>query len=422
MLKTIDFGNQSKAKCIDPFKIDEKPGNMESNAEGLDAQPFKLKLPSKAQNLKEKSPVKGFGRKQGKKLNNVSKKATCLSKYVTKMPLKDAPSSEFDVRKSRGTEDPPLPSLSGSPKKQRRSSRSSNLGSNLGLPPLSEIDPTVFYELPEDVRKSISEAYKQRNQFLNVKQWSSNMLSSIETSENCLYDTSERGKPGRDDCFKTNEDSMVSEPNPKGDEIFVNDESAYPKHISDVVIGNANGSYFDIVEDKEENQPILAEKDVSNPLEGISTFGDEELTLSTIDPEVLKALPPHIRNEVLQSVKLQNKRTLRSNETVQLQANKKVPAKGRIKEKTDRSKLQFEKRKQESTRQKKIFTTQTCKDTVPNVTVLSKTSHSVGATMQLEENVEAKGIEEETKAVPRCNSCESVVRLCFISVEHKISI
>ncbi|XP_065060995.1 DNA repair protein REV1-like [Rhopilema esculentum] len=408
MLKTIDFGNQSKAKCIDPFKIDEKAGNTESNVEGLDPQQVEIKLPSKAHTLKEKSPVKGFGKKQGKKLNNVTKKATSLSKYVTKIPLKDALSGEFDVRKSRGTEDPPLPSLSGSPKKEGRSSRSDNFGSNLGLPPLSEIDPTVFYELPEDVRKSISEAYKQRNQVLNVKPCSSNMLSIIEASEKCLYDTSENGKSGRNDCLKTNEDRLVSDPNPKGDEIFFNDESAYPKHVSDALVENANRPYFDTVEDKEQNQPVMTEKDVYNPPESISNFGDEELTLSTIDPEVLKALPPHIRDEVLQSVKLQNKRTLRSNENGQHQANKMLPAKGRIKEKTDKSKMQFEKRKQESTKQKKIFTTQTCKEIVPNGNVPSKTCQSAGASMQLEEKEESKGIKDGSKAVPQCHSCESV--------------
>eukprot|EP00112_Aurelia_sp_Birch-Aquarium-sp1_P007254 Seg179.3 transcript_id=Seg179.3/GoldUCD/mRNA.D3Y31 product="DNA repair protein REV1" protein_id=Seg179.3/GoldUCD/D3Y31 len=112
-----------------------------------------------AKSSRKFSPKKGTG-----KSKRVNKTATnTLKNFVTRMPNTEANKVHF--QKPDEVEDPPLPSLFTSPDKIITPQQS--LG--FELPPISEIDPAVFYELPEDVQRSITAAYKQNNQALYIE-------------------------------------------------------------------------------------------------------------------------------------------------------------------------------------------------------------------------------------------------------------
>ena len=110
-------------------------------------------------NSRKLSPKKIAGKsKRGNKTA-----ANTLKNFVTRIPNTEAHKVHF--QKPDEVEDPPLPSLFTSPDKVATPQQSLTFE----LPPMSEIDPTVFYELPEDVQRSITAAYKQNNETLFIE-------------------------------------------------------------------------------------------------------------------------------------------------------------------------------------------------------------------------------------------------------------
>ena len=114
---------------------------------------------STVKNCRKLSPKKSAGKsKRGSKTTT-----NTLKNFVTRIPNTEAHNVHF--QKPDEVEDPPLPSLFTSPDKVAAPQQSLTFE----LPPMSEIDPTVFYELPEDVRRSITAAFKQNNETLYIE-------------------------------------------------------------------------------------------------------------------------------------------------------------------------------------------------------------------------------------------------------------
>lgn len=101
---------------------------------------------------------------------------------------------------------PPLPRFSPQSAKKARDStaekRLSDLGESLYLPSPSQIDPSVFEALPEDIKKSIENSYAARNEKLFVNRHEKQEVSEVSVMwrfclvTNLIY-TIERMEVGR---------------------------------------------------------------------------------------------------------------------------------------------------------------------------------------------------------------------------------
>ena len=108
-------------------------------------------------------------------------KTLTLKNFVNKTEIV---ANSWTTAESQSTEleDPPLPFLPDSPFKSPVGKRTKIVNPvEFDLPPPSQIDPSVFEALPEDVRKSIEESYKAKD--LNLC-FIKNRTSEKRTPEN----------------------------------------------------------------------------------------------------------------------------------------------------------------------------------------------------------------------------------------------
>ena len=194
---------------------------------------------------------------------------------------------------------PPLPSFNLSPAKQRVDKHIKQFD----LPPVSEIDPAVFNELPNDVKESIAEAYKQRNQSLDIR-GSSLHMPKVDWSPSSRSNQSKRkfqGTAGH--IFKRKRGGMktLKDENRLATSVnfsmsHSNEKEEDRKGLDNTLNSESGGVGCEIYHQKEEERAAS------------SSRSEEVLSESRIDPEVMEALPEDLRNEVLMSIKLEKSR------------------------------------------------------------------------------------------------------------------
>ena len=201
--------------------------------------------------------MKKKGRKPNQKSNKPAKlTGSTITNFVKRLPVSHGIKNRFQAGCSSSISEPPLPCLGFSPAKKT----THNQMTSHDLPPISEIDPTVFNELPDDVKKSISEAYKQRNQVLDLKG------CSLKMPRLDLSPSSRSKRPRRKGLDWT---------------------------------GTVN-----LADGREAT-------DCPNESAEITSRDEDILSESRIDPEVMEALPEDLRKEVLLGIKLEKRRNER---------------------------------------------------------------------------------------------------------------
>ena len=313
MSKLVDMASSSKSiKKIDfsmarPLAVGSSTFSSSSKG-GLSEN---IMVKEKGRSVKGKVLVKKRGRKPGRHSikaiqANLSSKAdlTTLSKVrVDSHTLKN----HFLASNSTETSEPPLPSLDFSPIKHNDHKQVRSFD----LPPVSEIDPTVFRELPDDVKESIIEAYKQRNQALFVSNDSLRM-PSVEWSP------SSRSKRF-DHEFAGASVSMDTKMTGEGmDAIEGVHDSLRKTYSQDLMMSHSHETSkedqrlsLDVIpEGNEAMQCKIARyaKESTDVVNSELACGEELLSESRIDPEVMEALPENLRTEVLMNIKLQKRR------------------------------------------------------------------------------------------------------------------
>lgn len=93
---------------------------------------------------------------------------------------------EVKSPESKQTKLPPLPRFSPQTTEDTRDSvtekRLGDLGESLYLPSPSQIDPSVFEALPEDIRRSIEKSYAARNQRISLTRTEKQEVSVVRPS------------------------------------------------------------------------------------------------------------------------------------------------------------------------------------------------------------------------------------------------
>lgn len=253
---------------------------------------------------KGKGIVKKRGRKPGLKSSTIIG-STGLTKTDFSKKASESRSVKNHLTSISSTEvsEPPLPSLNFSPIKQNVK----NQGESFSLPPVSDIDPIVFNELPDDVKDSIVEEYKQRNQLLDIK-GPFLLLPRLDSSPSSRSNRLKRKLPTR---------SVPGNKKKKGGAINVLDKEVEyqnkSKYSESLLTLNPNEMPKDGENPRESllisSDPIRYEKSQyenvgEDSLNHEISRNREILSESLLDPEVMEALPENLRTEVLMSIKL----------------------------------------------------------------------------------------------------------------------
>ena len=260
-VKTIDFSKAKQAKPIKTTIPSNPVGNIREEKNRHDVISKTHGTDNRGKGLSTKRGRKP-GRLNGKRNANVG---CTIKNFVQRVPLTVGISKDLESCRTTKASEPPLPCLNFSPAKE------TNRGESYDLPPLSEIDPSVFNELPEDVKQSIAEAYKHRNEVLSVKGCSLDM-PKVNVSPS---------KTGCATCKTGITTSNVSK--------STNSTTTYPEQTSSISKRkNVQRSAEDFTSIREANE-------------------DDLLSESRLDPEVMAALPENLRQEVLDGIKLERR-------------------------------------------------------------------------------------------------------------------
>lgn len=253
-LNTIDF-SKARHGVVDTATAIANH-NISHVENGKDVKSKEINQPPRRKLLKRgRKSARNFS-KRGKANGHV------IPNFLGRTSITNAVSSTVQTFSSETTAEPPLPCLDVSPGKPL-------VRCEVNLPPMSEIDPDVFNQLPEDVRQSIVQGYQHRNEAFNVKGCSVTMptlnlspTKSLKQTPSVAHSaTNSSGSCGR----KTGLDAFKA----------------------------ATRS-----QNQEKNDRVTHEiKDYMEPR------GMDVLSESLLDPEVMEALPPDIREEVLQSIR-----------------------------------------------------------------------------------------------------------------------
>jgi len=294
--KAIQKINFSKAR---PLNIDAKLSSDVSKGRSEKS----ILVKEKEASLKGKSIVK----KRGRKPAQISSKAIGATRSVINKFTKRLGNPPDFMGQSKPTDSielkaPPLPSFNLSPAKQSVKKHITQFD----LPPVSEIDPTVFNELPNDVKESIAEAYKQRNESLGIK-GSSLCMPKVDWSPSSRSNQSKRKFQGTvRRASKKKRECMRSM------KIVVEDENTLALPVNFHMTRSnekEDGNSFDNTLNSESGV-VECEIYHQKEEEGVasSSRSEEVLSESRIDPEVMEALPEDLRNEVLMGIKLEKNR------------------------------------------------------------------------------------------------------------------
>ena len=262
-----------------------------------------IQVKEKEASLKGKSIVK----KRGRKSAQISSKTIGATRSVINKFTKRLGNPPDFMGQSKPTDSleikaPPLPSFNVSPAKQSVKKHITQFD----LPPVSEIDPTVFNELPNDVKESIAEAYKQRNQSLGIK-GSSLRMPKVDWSPSSRSNQSKRKFQGT-----AGHSSKKKREGLRAMKIVVDDENTLAPSVNFHMTHSnekEDGNSFDNTLNSERGVvgwEIYHQKEEERAAS--SSRSEEILSESRIDLEVMEALPEDLRNEVLMSIKLEKSR------------------------------------------------------------------------------------------------------------------
>ena len=257
---------------------------------------------------KGKGIIRKRGRKPGQKSGNViGSTGSTITKFAKKAPESHSVKSNFISVSSTEVSEPPLPSLNFSPVKQTVN----NQGEAFSLPPVSDVDPAVFNELPDDVRESIVEAYKQRNQLLDIK-GPSLLMPRVDSSPSSRSNRLKR---------KLSRRSVYANKKKKGSAMNVRDKEVEYQNRNKYSGSLITLSSSEVLKDNENlreslyisNDPIGYEKRgyenlIKDSMKHEVCRNEEILSESLIDPEVMASLPENLRNEILTSIKLDKRK------------------------------------------------------------------------------------------------------------------
>ncbi len=232
---------------------------------------------TKSVTKKSKTTKKTSPRKLDKKKNKQANLR--IESFMKNTTIKD---STKTFRKDDVTDsEPPLPSLFSSPDRPKLPLRTVEFD----LPSPSQIDPSVFNALPDDVRQGIWESYRAKNQNLTVgldpvKNFGLNI-------EGALDGRSEVGP----DLIRPNTSNVVTE-----------SDTGFRVEPNQPIAGRSgirSGQAF---------EPTTR---VDSARNADKTSLTDQLSLSQIDPEVMSELPEELRKEILQNIKFKERRKKR---------------------------------------------------------------------------------------------------------------
>eukprot|EP00794_Sanderia_malayensis_P015420 gene15420-16993_t len=230
-------------------------------------------------------------------------------KSFVKRPGTEDTSDLFRNNDPTAVNDPPLPSLFSSPKK----SKISNRPVQFDLPSPSQIDPSVFNALPEDLQKSIRDSYRATNQNFNVAsnndEHESELINDGTIGERFKWkDLHDEDRSYCTTALKKNlvpVDKQISPAmTPRRKNGDIDNRSIHQTGPSSTVSNSAlrSTTYQVTPGSSRMHDDGVIEQVRPAEYENSSRIGFEDLAASQIDPEVLKELPEEIRMEILRNL------------------------------------------------------------------------------------------------------------------------
>ena len=345
---TADSGNQVEARLADscvhavsrPVKTVAHSTaisttlNMRANKAPA-ASDSRVSTRLRARNSKTKSPRKADKKATGANKGAVSTLEKCMTVRATR---------KFPLTKCAITE-PPLPSLFVSPDRPK----SISLRVKYDLPSPSQVDPSVFNALPDDVRWGIEDAYTASNLKLNVcmlEREKTRDGNGTESALSAVVDTREEDRLTASESTASRPSGMRRSCKKARNETRHEREMILAKHSSSTIetaydasiceqpiksllattdgepasqsdTGTVSREGTDTTREHEMisrvSERVLRE-DRNAPREAKEIPRDIVLSYSQIDPTVLNELPEELRREIMQNLKFEERRKRRKEE------------------------------------------------------------------------------------------------------------